>query len=166
MQVPCRRSTFIAAEVLTRCVRKTRACIASRIRWRSGFHRQHAARRWRIPVDDDCAGGDRRLRPAGVRAARQSRHIRCRPRKAQRRLALSGGEQRQSPWVLDPVFIDRSPPRAAYAKALLARGPAAIRLDRNEFFGFSGGGAGQDALNKFAGEHSTAFSLRKWPRLQ
>ena len=28
------------------------------------------------------------------------------------------------PWVLDPVFIDRSPPRAAFAKQLLAKKPA------------------------------------------
>src|SRR5438067_11245086 len=42
------------------------------------------------------------------------------------------------PWVLDPVFIDRSPPRAAFAKKLLARKPRALRLNRAEFGALSG----------------------------
>ena len=33
------------------------------------------------------------------------------------------------PWVLDPVFIDRSPPRAAFAKTLVAKKPRALRLN-------------------------------------
>src|SRR6266702_6547363 len=32
------------------------------------------------------------------------------------------------PWVLDPVLIDRSPARAAYARTLVARTPRALRL--------------------------------------
>ena len=39
------------------------------------------------------------------------------------------------PWVLDPVFIDRSPPRAAYARTLVAQKPRVIRLNRAEFVG-------------------------------
>jgi len=41
------------------------------------------------------------------------------------------------PWVLDPVLIDRSPPRAAYARALLAHQPAAIRMNAAEFAALS-----------------------------
>ena len=37
------------------------------------------------------------------------------------------------PWVLDPVFIDRSPPRAAFAKKLVALKPRALRLNLAEF---------------------------------
>jgi hydroxyethylthiazole kinase len=37
------------------------------------------------------------------------------------------------PWVLDPVLIDRSPPRAAYARETLTHGPSAIRLNAAEF---------------------------------
>jgi hydroxyethylthiazole kinase len=37
------------------------------------------------------------------------------------------------PWVLDPVFIERSPPRATFAKKLLARQPRALRLNAAEF---------------------------------
>jgi hydroxyethylthiazole kinase len=42
------------------------------------------------------------------------------------------------PWVLDPVFIERSPPRAAFAKRLLARKPRALRLNAAEFTALSG----------------------------
>ena len=34
------------------------------------------------------------------------------------------------PWVLDPVFVDRSPPRAAFAKTLVSKKPRALRLNR------------------------------------
>ena len=37
------------------------------------------------------------------------------------------------PWVLDPVLIDRSPPRADYAQQLLRLKPAALRLNAAEF---------------------------------
>jgi hydroxyethylthiazole kinase len=37
------------------------------------------------------------------------------------------------PWVLDPVLIDRSPPRAALARELLVRGPSVVRLNAAEF---------------------------------
>jgi hydroxyethylthiazole kinase len=45
------------------------------------------------------------------------------------------------PWVLDPVFVERSPPRAAYARALLAAlpraRPRAIRLNAPELAALS-----------------------------
>ena len=41
------------------------------------------------------------------------------------------------PWVLDPVFIDRSTPRAAFARALIASAPKAVRLNGAEFFALS-----------------------------
>ncbi len=43
------------------------------------------------------------------------------------------------PWVLDPVFIDRSPPRAAFAKKLVALKPRALRLNLAEFGALAGG---------------------------
>jgi hydroxyethylthiazole kinase len=42
------------------------------------------------------------------------------------------------PWVLDPVFVDRSPPRAAYARTLVAHKPRVIRLNRSEFTALAG----------------------------
>ncbi|HEX2257574.1 MAG TPA: hydroxyethylthiazole kinase, partial [Afifellaceae bacterium] len=46
--------------------------------------------------------------------------------------AISAVEASDLPWVLDPVFADRSPGRAAFARELLARRPTALRLNRLE----------------------------------
>ena len=74
-------------------------------------------------------------------------------------IALATAKSANLPWVLDPVFIDRSESRAAYAKALLTCNPAAIRLNRNEFFELAGAGAEMDTLSKFADEHGTVVGL-------
>src|SRR5689334_10285803 len=47
--------------------------------------------------------------------------------------ALEVANEEGVPWVLDPVFIDRSEPRAAYAKSLIGQKPGAIRLNAGEF---------------------------------
>ena len=39
-------------------------------------------------------------------------------------VALGAAGTARMPWVLDPVFIERSPGRAQFARELLARGPA------------------------------------------
>ena len=51
-------------------------------------------------------------------------------RRAAVEAALAAREGR--PWVLDPVFVDRSPDRAAFARSLLAARPAVVRLNRAE----------------------------------
>lgn len=48
-------------------------------------------------------------------------------------LALDTLESLPKPWVLDPAHCDYSPPRAAFAQELLARGPAAMRANAAEF---------------------------------
>src|SRR2546423_10400782 len=53
--------------------------------------------------------------------------------------AIAVANKRGIPWVLDPVFIDRSPPRAVFAKTLVAKTPRALRLNRAEFGALSGG---------------------------
>ncbi len=45
--------------------------------------------------------------------------------------AIEVASEEGVPWVLDPVFIDRSQARAAYARALAARKPASMRLNRD-----------------------------------
>ena len=55
------------------------------------------------------------------------------------------------PFVLDPVLIDRSPPRAAYARGLLSHRPAAVRMNAAEFAALSGEGSPQ----AFAKEQQT-----------
>jgi hydroxyethylthiazole kinase len=54
-------------------------------------------------------------------------------RRAAADTAIAQVKEAGTPWVLDPVLIDRSPPRAAYARGLLTHGPAAIRLNAAEF---------------------------------
>jgi len=63
------------------------------------------------------------------------------------------------PWVLDPVFIDRSPPRASFAKSLLAKRPRALRLNRAEFATLSPGKTDDAALARFAKSKRAVIGL-------
>lgn len=60
------------------------------------------------------------------------------------------------PWVLDPVFIERSPTRAQFARGLLKRGPAAVRLNQREFVALAGDAK---APARFAKTHGTVVAL-------
>ncbi|MGN6747413.1 MAG: hydroxyethylthiazole kinase, partial [Xanthobacteraceae bacterium] len=42
--------------------------------------------------------------------------------------AVRTAADKELPWLLDPVFIDRSPARAQFGRALLAARPAVVRL--------------------------------------
>jgi len=64
--------------------------------------------------------------------------------------ALEVAGERRTPWVLDPVFIDRSEPRAEYAKSLVAQNPDAIRLNRAEFLALGGAEPDDAALTRYA----------------
>lgn len=56
---------------------------------------------------------------------------------AQRReaigIAVGVAAERGRPWALDPAHCDYSPPRAAFAQQLLARGPAVLRANAAEY---------------------------------
>jgi hydroxyethylthiazole kinase len=54
-------------------------------------------------------------------------------RRAATEAALAQVTKEAKPWVLDPVLIDRSPPRAIYSRDLVTRRPSAIRLNEAEF---------------------------------
>jgi hydroxyethylthiazole kinase len=73
--------------------------------------------------------------------------------------ALDVVSERRTPWVLDPVFIDRSAPRAAYAKSLVAQKPNAIRLNRAEFAALSGTEPNDPALTRYALEAHAVVAL-------
>ncbi|MBM3526992.1 MAG: hydroxyethylthiazole kinase [Alphaproteobacteria bacterium] len=73
--------------------------------------------------------------------------------------AIPAVQKTGRPWVLDPVFIDRSPPRAAFARKLLAKRPQAVRLNRAEFETLSGGTFDAAALARFAKSRRTAIGL-------
>jgi hydroxyethylthiazole kinase len=63
------------------------------------------------------------------------------------------------PWVLDPVFVDRSKPRAGFGAALVARRPRAIRLNGAEFSALAGGPPSPHALARYAAENATVVGL-------
>ncbi|TMJ04746.1 MAG: hydroxyethylthiazole kinase [Alphaproteobacteria bacterium] len=71
-------------------------------------------------------------------------------RRAATAAALDVVGERRTPWVLDPVFIDRSEPRAEYAKSLVAQNPDAIRLNGAEFTALGGAEPDDAALTRFA----------------
>jgi hydroxyethylthiazole kinase len=63
------------------------------------------------------------------------------------------------PWLVDPVFIDRSPTRAAFAATLAARRPDVIRLNRAEFAQLAGVAPDDAALADYARARRTVIGL-------
>ena len=81
---------------------------------------------------------------------------------AERRSAIDlavGQASRRIPWVLDPVFIDRSPARAEFARGLVARSPAAVRLNAPEFAALAGIAPETEPLASYAREHGAIIAL-------
>jgi len=82
------------------------------------------------------------------------------PERQKASLAAIGVANKQGiPWVLDPVFIDRSPPRAAFAKKLVAMKPRALRLNRAEFGALAGDKTDDAALARYAKARRTVIGL-------
>ena len=81
----------------------------------------------------------------------------------ERREATAAGldvaAERRIPWVLDPVFIDRSEPRATYARSLVAQNPDALRLNGAEFVALSGSEPDDAALARYALETLAVVAL-------
>jgi hydroxyethylthiazole kinase len=73
--------------------------------------------------------------------------------------AIEVAAEESLPWVLDPVLIDRSPPRAAYAADLVTRGPRAVRLNRAEFAALAGAEPEGEALRRYALDAVTVIGL-------
>jgi len=76
-------------------------------------------------------------------------------RRAAASVAIDAAAGAGRPWLLDPVFIERSPPRTAFARALLARRPNALRLNRPEFEALADGAD----LASFARDADTVVGL-------
>jgi len=74
-------------------------------------------------------------------------------------IAVDAAVQARLPWVLDPVFVDRAPPRASYARDLLFLHPAAMRLNADEFAALAGTATSADAVAAFARERGVAIGL-------
>jgi hydroxyethylthiazole kinase len=80
----------------------------------------------------------------------------------ERRTAIDiaiGAAGARVPWVLDPVFVDRSPPRAAFAAGLVARHPRAIRLNAAEFAALAGTAPSAPSIARFAAASATVIGL-------
>lgn len=59
------------------------------------------------------------------------------------------------PWLLDPVLIERSAPRAEYARSLALKEPRVVRANAAEFAALTGREATAESLDKFALDHIT-----------
>jgi hydroxyethylthiazole kinase len=82
---------------------------------------------------------------------------------AQRRqaaeMAIEAAVGKGLPWVLDPVFVDRSQPRAAYARGLVGKRPRSIRLNRAEFLALAGVEPETGALSHYARDRRSTIGL-------
>jgi hydroxyethylthiazole kinase len=82
-----------------------------------------------------------------------------RERREATEIAVDAARQGNVPWVLDPVFVDRAPPRAGFARVLIGRGPHVLRLNRAEFSALAGSQATPDALVAYARDKGVTVGL-------
>ncbi|HXX06527.1 MAG TPA: hydroxyethylthiazole kinase [Pseudolabrys sp.] len=74
-------------------------------------------------------------------------------------IAVETAAKNKLPWVLDPVFVDRAPPRAAFARQLIGRRPTVVRLNHGEFSTLAGNPLSRDGVAAYAREHRTVIGL-------
>jgi hydroxyethylthiazole kinase len=82
-----------------------------------------------------------------------------RERREATEIAVETATQDSLPWVLDPVFVDRAPPRAAFARELIARRPRVVRLNHAEFSGLAAVEPSRDSAMAYAREHAIVVAL-------
>jgi hydroxyethylthiazole kinase len=70
-------------------------------------------------------------------------------------IALEVARDEGIPWVLDPVLIDRSEPRAEMARNLAMKEPRVVRANAAEFGALTQADPTPEALDKFALDHIT-----------
>ena len=80
-------------------------------------------------------------------------------RRAATKVAVEAVTQRNLPWVLDPVFVDRAAPRAAFARELIGKRPSVVRLNHAEFAALSGGTPSRDQAMAYARAHGVVIAL-------
>jgi hydroxyethylthiazole kinase len=74
-------------------------------------------------------------------------------------VALGAAEAARMPWVLDPVFVEVTTPRAQLARDLLARRPASVRLNNREFAALAGDDPVGEMPARFAKAHGTVVAV-------
>jgi hydroxyethylthiazole kinase len=80
-------------------------------------------------------------------------------RRAATKVAVKSVAQRKLPWTLDPVFVDRAAPRAAFARDLIGRQPTAVRLNHAEFSALAGGAPARDQAMAYARANGVVIAL-------
>ncbi len=80
-------------------------------------------------------------------------------RKAAIPLAMAAARDAGRPVVLDPVFVDRSPPRLAFARELFDTGPAILRCNAAEFEALTEVPADPKALRDEAARRGCVIAL-------
>ena len=74
-------------------------------------------------------------------------------------IAVQTAVKNKLPWVLDPVFVDRAPPRAAFARELISRRPTVVRLNHAEFSTLAGNAPSREGSAAYARDHRTVVGL-------
>lgn len=74
-------------------------------------------------------------------------------------LALDAAATKRLPWVLDPVFVDRSPSRLEFARTLVARKPAVIRLNAAELAALAGEAASPECARTYARDNGAVVAM-------
>jgi hydroxyethylthiazole kinase len=74
-------------------------------------------------------------------------------------IAIETASQNKVPWLLDPVFVDRSTPRAAFARELIALAPNTVRLNHAEFSALAGSEPTRAALVAYARDRKVVIGL-------
>jgi hydroxyethylthiazole kinase len=74
-------------------------------------------------------------------------------------VAAAAAREAGRPVVLDPVFVEASPGRLAFARDCLATRPTVLRLNAAEFAALAGAEAAPDRVAAFARAHRTVVAL-------
>lgn len=74
-------------------------------------------------------------------------------------IAVDTANDKNMPWAIDPVFVDRSRTRALFTQALIRLRPHAIRLNHDEFAAMVGAEATVEAVSCFARETAAVIAL-------
>jgi hydroxyethylthiazole kinase len=75
------------------------------------------------------------------------------------KIAVDTAARAKLPWVLDPVFVDRAPPRAAFARYLIGKRPAVVRLNHAEFAALAGSTPSRDQAMAYAQANGIVIAL-------
>src|SRR5260370_23883720 len=84
-----------------------------------------------------------------------------RERKSAIENAIAIAADKGLPWLVDPVFIERSPARAEFARVLIGSHPSVVRLNHAEVATLSGAKADGETAARFAQAHATIVALTR-----